>query len=326
MDILILHDAVSPTAPPDLQDTVIQAEAVHAALTELGHGATIVPVSDDLGELAKRLTATPPTLIFNLVESLAGSDATAVAVPALLDGLGLRYTGSRAASIALSNDKCAAKSFLSRLALPTPEWITSETITPKFRPDHYIVKARFEHASKGLEDDAIVQCDSLDAARHAVREKSRVTGRPCFAERFIRGREFNLSVLTGPAEPEVLAPAEIDFSAFPAGKAHMVGYRAKWVEGSFEFANTPRRFEFALTDSKLLAQLEGLARTTFQAMGLSGYARVDFRVDSEGPWILEVNTNPCISPDAGFAAALAKSGIRYKDAVERIIRAALPEN
>ncbi len=76
----------------------------------------------------------------------------------------------------------------------------------------------------------------------------------------------------------------------------------------------------------MLAQLEGLARATFQAMGLSGYARVDFRVDAEGPWVLEVNTNPCISPDAGFAAALAQSGIRYKDAIARIVRAAMRES
>jgi D-alanine-D-alanine ligase len=326
MDILLLHDAVPVDAPPDAQDTVVQARAVHAALTELGHAAEILPVTDDLGALAKRLTALRPSLVFNLVESLAGSDAAAVAVPALLDGLGLRYTGSRAANIGLSNDKCAAKDFMSRVSLPTPEWVTADSVTSAFRSDHYIVKARFEHASKGLEDDAIVRCDSLDVARHAVREKSRAMGRPCFAERFIRGREFNLSVLAGPAEPEVLAPAEIDFSAFPAGKAHMVGYRAKWVEDSFEFANTPRRFEFASSDAKLLARLEELARTTFQAMGLSGYARVDFRVDAEGPWILEVNANPCISPDAGFAAALAQSGIRYKDAIARIVRAAMGDH
>jgi D-alanine-D-alanine ligase len=323
MDILLLHDTVSATARPDAQDTLNQAMAVHAALTELGHAAEILAISNDLGALVERLTASRPGLIFNLVESLAGSDATAVAVPALLDGLGVRYTGSRAASLALSNDKCAAKDFMSRLSLPTPEWVTLDKATAAFRSDHYIVKARFEHASKDLEDDAIVYCDSLDAARRAVREKSRAMGRPCFAERFIRGREFNLSVLTGPVEPEVLAPAEIDFSAFPAGKAHMVGYRAKWVEDSFEFANTPRCFDFAPSDARLLARLEELARTTFEAMGLSGYARVDFRVDAEGPWILEVNSNPCISPDAGFAAALAQSGIRYKDAIARIVRAAL---
>ena len=326
MRVTILHNAVSPDDSPSDRDVLVQAEAVVGALDRLGHPWEQLSCTLDLEALHRQLSARRPDVIFNLVESLAGSDATAVAVPALLDGLGLRYTGSHASGMALSNDKCEAKRYLSSVALPTPEWITADSLAVPFRADHYIVKARFEHASKGLEDDAIVRCDSLEAARQAVRHKSRAMRRPCFAERFIRGREFNLSLLSGPAEPEVLAPAEIDFSAFPAGKAHMVGYRAKWDEDSFEYHNTPRRFDFATTDAPLLARLESLARTAFLALGLSGYARVDFRVDAEGPWILEVNANPCISPDAGFAAALAQSGIRYKDAIARIIRAALGDH
>ena len=322
MNILLLHDAVPPDAPPDAQDTLRQARAIEDALVELGHSVDVHAVTNDLGNLVNRLTTARPPLVFNLVESLAGSDATAVAVPAVLDGLGIRYTGSRAASMALANDKCVAKALLARLDLPTAEWVEDDGAMRPFRADHYIVKARFEHASKDLEEDAIVRCDSVDAARRALRERSRALGRPCFAERFIRGREFNLSVLAGPAEPEVLAPAEIDFSAFPPGKARMVGYRAKWVEDSFEFANTPRTFDFRADDAPLLARLEMLARTTFQALQLGGYARVDFRVDGDAPWILEVNANPCLTPDAGFAAALARSGIRYKDAIERIVRAA----
>ena len=322
MNILLLHDAVPPDAPPDAQDTLRQARAIEDALVELGHSVDVHAVTNDLGNLVNRLTTARPPLVFNLVESLAGSDATAVAVPAVLDGLGIRYTGSRAASMALANDKCVAKALLARLDLPTAEWVEDDGAMRPFRADHYIVKARFEHASKDLEEDAIVRCDSVDAARRALRERSRALGRPCFAERFIRGREFNLSVLAGPAEPEVLAPAEIDFSAFPPGKAHMVGYRAKWVEDSFEFANTPRTFDFRADDAPLLARLEMLARNAFQALQLGGYARVDFRVDADGPWILEVNANPCLTPDAGFAAALARSGIRYKDAIERIVRAA----
>jgi D-alanine-D-alanine ligase len=322
MDILLLHDAVSRDAPPDAKDTVLQARAIEAALLALGHAVDVHPVTNDLGTLVRRLVSKRPPLVFNLVESLAGSDATAVAVPALLDGLGIRYTGSQAASMALSNDKCVAKALLVRLGLPTPEWVEDDATQRPFRSDDFIVKARFEHASKDLEDDAIVRCDSLVAARQAVRQRSQALGRPCFAERFIRGREFNLSVLAGPGEPEVLAPAEIDFSAFPPGKARMVGYRAKWVEDSFEFANTPRTFDFRADDAPLLARLETLARATFEAMQLGGYARVDFRVDADGPWILEVNANPCLTPDAGFAAALARSGIRYKDAIERIVRAA----
>ncbi len=271
MHVLLLHDAVSPTARPDAQDTLVQAAAVRAALTELGHTTEVLAVDDDLGALSKRLCAIAPDLVFNLVESLAGSDATAVAVPAMLDGLGVRYTGSRAASIALSNDKCAAKDFMTRLALPTPEWVTPTAPCRAFRSDHYIVKARFEHASRDLEDDAIVRCESLDAARRAVRDaiarawvvRVSPSGSSAAASSISR-------VLSGPAEPEVLSPAEIDFSAFPPGKAHMVGYRAKWVEESFEFANTPRRFEFPTSDAKLLAQLERLARDDVPGDGFVG--------------------------------------------------------
>ncbi len=322
MQILLLHDAVAADAPPEAQDTLQQVTAVSAALKQLGHSIATFAVSDDFAALITRLREAPPTLVFNLVESIAGYDAAAVAVPALLDGLGVAYTGTRCANMALANDKCAAKTLLEQLHLPTPEWMNEAQPSHPFRADKYIVKARFEHASRGLEDDAIIQCDSAERALQSIRARSAALGRPCFAERFIHGREFNLSILAGRAGPQVLAPAEIDFSAFPAGKAHMVGYRAKWMETSFEYNNTPRRFDFAAADAPLLAELNALARRTFSQLGLGGYARVDFRVDGDGPWILEVNANPCIAPDAGFAAALAHTGLRYEDAIARIIDAA----
>jgi D-alanine-D-alanine ligase len=91
-----------------------------------------------------------------------------------------------------------------------------------------------------------------------------------------------------------------------------------------EYMNTPRRFDFPLADRALLDELEALARRCWTAFDLHGYARVDFRVDSDGqPWILEVNANPCLSPDAGFAAALQQAELTLTDAVERILADAL---
>jgi D-alanine-D-alanine ligase len=121
----------------------------------------------------------------------------------------------------------------------------------------------------------------------------------------------------------VLPAAEIDFSAFPAGKPHLVGYRAKWEEDSFEYQNTPRTFDFPPQDGPLLARIGQLARACWRLFGMRGYTRVDFRVDQAGqPWILEVNANPCLSPDAGFAAALQRAGIAYHTAIARILDAA----
>jgi D-alanine-D-alanine ligase len=190
-------------------------------------------------------------------------------------------------------------------------------------PPPYIIKAVWEHASFGLEDDAVVQDDTVPVEER-LRRKADEWGRPCLAEAYIDGREFNLSLLSDGGRPRVLPPAEIDFSAFPAGKPHIVGYRAKWAVGSFEFDHTPRCFDFPGSDDGLLARLEGEAVACWDAFGLRGYGRVDFRIDRQGhPWILEVNANPCLSPDAGFAAALARADISFPEAVRRLLDEAL---
>ncbi len=86
--------------------------------------------------------------------------------------------------------------------------------------------------------------------------------------------------------------------------------------------NTPRRFDFPPHDSPLLKRIGELAAACWDLFRVRGYTRVDFRVDPDGrPWILEVNANPCLSPDAGFAAALERAGISYDEAVARILLA-----
>ena len=117
-----------------------------------------------------------------------------------------------------------------------------------------------------------------------------------------------------------MPPAEIRFDAFEAGKRRIVDYRAKWDEASFEYHHTPRSFEHPPADAPLIDQLMQLSLDSWRAFDLKGYARVDFRVDTDGrPWVLEVNANPCLSPDAGFAAAAVQSGLTYEALIEQII-------
>ena len=158
----------------------------------------------------------------------------------------------------------------------------------------------------------------LDAA---IAERNREYGNQHFAERFVAGREFNVALLgRSDAQPQVLPVAEIEFCNYAPEKPRIVDWRAKWVAASFEYQNTPRRFDFAKCDAGLVAHLEHLATDAWHTCGLRGYARVDFRVDARGaPWILEVNANPCLAPDAGFAAALAADGISYTSAMTRIV-------
>src|SRR5690606_23295451 len=102
------------------------------------------------------------------------------------------------------------------------------------------------------------------------------------------------------------------FVGYPQDRPKIVDYEAKWAEDSFAYNNTPRRFDFGAEDTALVAELADLTLRAWRLFGLAGYARVDFRVDGDGrPWILEVNTNPCIAPDAGFFAAARQGGLTY---------------
>ena len=138
-------------------------------------------------------------------------------------------------------------------------------------------------------------------------------------EEFVRGREFNVA-LFGYPEAQVLPLAEIDFGDFPAGLHRIVGYRAKWAVTSFEYLHTPRRFPADLPGA-LQADMGRLALDCFRLFGLRDYGRVDLRLDAAGrPYILEINANPCLSPDAGFAAAVAQSNRTYPAMIREFLR------
>jgi len=326
--VLILHNAVPDDATAAEADVLVQASVVDDACRQLGHATERLGCTLDLSALADHLANRPPDVVFNLVESLGGSDRLASLVPAFLAAQRISFTGSPHSTLDLTNEKPQAKEHLLANSLPTAPWLESRgkelSADLKF-PGRYILKAIWEHASVGIDDSAIVTASSRAELQAALAKRARKFRGGVFAEEFIAGREFNVSLLAGADGPQVLPPAEIDFSRFPADKLRIVGYDAKWSENSFEFVHTPRRFDFAAADQPLLRHLAYLARRCWSAFDIRGYARVDFRVDEAGrPWILEINANPCLSPDAGYAAALQQAGISFPAAIQRILDDALP--
>jgi D-alanine-D-alanine ligase len=333
MLVAILHNAVAADAPADERDVLVQAEAVAKALDALDHESVAVPVTLDLEHCLDRIRELQPVVAFNLIEALGGTDRLSPAVPILLEAIGAPYTGNTGDALHITNSKRLTKERLTAVGVPTPSAVYIEGGPPELIgsarelfPGRFLIKAVHEHASFGMDDDAVIAVASQTALLKAIRERSDRFGKPFFAERFIEGREMNLSVLDrGGGLPEVLPAAEITFDTFPPDKPRIVGYAAKWNDQSFEYHQTPRRFDFSAEDAVLLEELIGLAKTTWEVLRLRGYARVDFRVDESGdPYVIEANANPCLSPDAGFAAALERAGIPFRDAVRRILEAALP--
>jgi D-alanine-D-alanine ligase len=302
---------------PDEIDTMVAAEAVAGALAALGFVTDIVAVDLDLNDFFA-LQRRNPALVFNLVDAVRGDGRLAPVIPSLLDAVGLPYTGAHSDAWLETLSKVATKLKLKREGLPTPDFSVGGSGLDKEAA--VIVKAAWEHGSLGLDASSVVK--AADAGP-VIQERTRRFGAEHFAERYIEGREFNLALIEERGRGRVLPIAEIVFEGWREDVPRIVGYDAKWTPESEAYTGTLRRFGLDRDEPALAARLKQLALACWNIFGLAGYARVDFRVDRSGaPWILEVNVNPCLSPDAGFAAAGAEAGLSYPAMIGRIVEAA----
>lgn len=150
MNIVVLHNAVSAEDSPEDQDTLVQVSGISAALHRLGHCPTALPCTLDLAAAKQALVDQDPDLVFNLVESLGGSDSLAHLASALLDALRLPYTGSRTEALFTTNHKLMAKRTMRQAGLPTPAWldVSGTRSVPQTLEPPCIIKAVWEHGSR----------------------------------------------------------------------------------------------------------------------------------------------------------------------------------
>ncbi len=320
--VLILHNSVTNESTADARDILEQMDCVRAALVSHGYEAPTLAIDLKLDAAKARLKEYPPHAVFNLVEAIDDCGQLVPVATALLDHLQVPYTGCGTEGLMITGNKVMAKQWLRAHGLATADWWDGVSpVPPHPGPGRWITKPVSEDASIGMDDSSVVADFSQVPTR--VREQETLRKYRWFAEQFIEGREINVALIDGPAGPQVLPIPEIEFVDYPADKPRIVGYAAKWQEDSFECRNTVRRFVDPVSEAALCAELGRMSLQCWDIFQLRGYARVDFRVDAAGkPWVLEVNANPCISPDAGFAAALEQAGITYADGIERIVAAA----
>jgi len=320
--VLIIHNPVAPGDDASTADVLDEAAFVEAGLAELGVPSERRAVSgtEALAGLA------PDTVIFNLIESPPGAWWRQCAAAGTLELLGVPFTGAPAAAHWLTTDKLLTRALLVAEGLPVAPGGRLDLAHPEILDQvapPWILKPACEDASIGLEGNPLCATREEALARAAVLAQ-RFPGQAVLAEHFLPGREINVSVLEGPGGPEILPVAEMVFVDFPADMPKILGWEAKWAEGSFACDHTVRRFLADPADGPLLARVRDLVRETWRVCGLAGYARVDLRLDEAGePCILEVNANPCIAAGAGFAASAAQAGIGTAGVVQRILDAAV---
>jgi len=295
-------------------DVLTQVEAIEGALSGLGHATARIPFTRELDGFISGIRAERVDLVLNLCETVDEDPTLAWHPAAVLELLGIAFSGSPSSALMLTADKVLTKRLLKASHIGTPDYRVYEGLKG-FEPGGLkfpvIVKPRFQDASIGIDQESIFE-DERSLLRGL--EPFRARFGTLLVEEYIRGREFNISVFGYPT-PTVLPLAEIDFSAFPQKLYHIVGYRAKWEKGSFEYHNTPRSFPDDLPWG-LRSSLERTALDCFSLFMVRDYGRVDIRVDDQGRvYVLEVNANPCLSPDAGLAAAFRRTGLDYPQLV-----------
>jgi D-alanine-D-alanine ligase len=318
--LALLHTreaAESPTDPVlgQLSDT----------LARLGHDVEPVEVDKRVEPLVGALGRTRPELIVNIAESYGGKSALESNVAALLNLMGLRYTGSSPSGLMLAGDKILTKKVLTFHGIQTPRFATVYRGALDWAEElHFpvIVKPPQEDASVGLTSASVVRdlkqlLEQMDALQSEFEQ-------PVLVEEFIEGREFYVGVL-GNANAHALPVIELDFSKFPADRPRIASWEAKWGDdegGGAEFEGTTSIFPDNLPD-ELTTRLHAVAVDAFHALRLRDYGRIDLRVNENGEvFVIEVNPNCYLERESEFARAAGRGGIDYDALIGRILELA----
>jgi D-alanine-D-alanine ligase len=288
-----------------------------AALRARGHDVTVHGVWDrvPVGRLA-RVDA-----VLNLLEGLEGeSSREAEAAQQLLDA-GIPFSGSPPNVLQLCQRKELCRARLLEAGVPVPAGRVMTTVPDAWPAElgtKAIVKPAWEDASEGIDAKAVVT--DLEGLRHAVSRVVEGMRQPALLEQFIDGREVTASLLGTP--PRVLPLGEIDFTTMKAGMPHIVSYAAKWCPESDEYQQTPS--VGCKLDDATEHRIARIARTTAAALGLLDIARLDLRMDARGGlYVIDVNPNCDLAPDAGFAKAGARGGLSHGELLDAVMARAL---
>jgi D-alanine-D-alanine ligase len=324
--IAIVYNAYEPRAAGSgerlsEESVADMAREAQEAIRTLGYDVTLVPLQRSLLNFLGRVREVNPDALVNLCEGFFGRPQWEANVAGIFELLGLTFTGNASKTLAFCQNKHKSKAILRSCDLPTPAarlvFSTDEPVDIEFPA---IVKPNQEDASLGIYPESVVRDE--ESCRRQVRRVLENYRQPALVEPYIDGREFNVSVMED-GKATALPVSEIDFSALPAGEPRICSYEAKWFEDHPLYQKTPPVCPAPVGD-ELRGRLQGLAVNAFRAMECRDYARVDFRMDARGRiFILEVNPNPDISLNAGYARALSAAGIPYAAFWGQMVRNAL---
>lgn len=330
MQITVLFDTHRPPPADQNYSEFLKSDAddvqfaVARGLEKLGHAVRLFGVFDDLKPLLAELGTNRPELVFNLCEGFRSRSIYEIHIAALLELLGLRYTGSPPMGLMFARDKALTKRVLADHGVRVPHFHVFPRGVTTPRPSDLrfplIVKPIAEDASVGIAEASVVKDDASLAERVSFIH-SRLN-QAAIVEELIAGREFYVAVL-GNAPPEALPIVEMVFSKEPENSTKIATFKAKWDEKYRKRKGIKNVFPSDIPP-EVVAKIHAVCVACYRALHLRDYGRIDCRLAPDNEvYLLEANPNPYIAPGEDFPNAAAKAGLEYVLFLDRILSIAM---
>ncbi len=322
--LLLVHKELLPptdlkTEPDRFNTPWITEYDVQEALKKSGHEVKTFGLIDDLNSLITELSSFKPHIVFNLLEEFNYDPQSDYKIVALLEIMGIKYSGCNPKGLLLARDKALSKKILSHHRLGTPHFFTipknKKRKLPKNLKFPLIVKCLYEEASYGIAQASIVR--SEDKLKERIEYIQQSLDQDAIIEEFIEGKEYYVGVM-GNKKLTTLPIWELQFNNVDEPEKEIYSSRAKWNKDYRKrkgIDNGPAKLDKILEDKIIKT-----CKKAYQVLELSGYARIDLRVSNEGKiYILEVNPNPNIASDDEFAKSAKHAGISYQDLITSLL-------
>ncbi len=322
--LALMHDYMVPPddiSGHDLATVKWKTEFdVASTLEDIGHDVRKLGVKDDLGLIRQAIDDFQPHIAFNLMEAFHEVGVFDMNVVSYLELLRLPYTGCNPRGMVLSRDKALSKKLMAYHRIRVPEFTVFKRGLAIKRPRKLkfpvIVKSLTQEASIGISQASVVEDETK--LRERVQFIHESIGTDAIAERFIDGRELYVGV-AGNERLQVFPIWEINLSKLPDGAHRIATDRVKW---NVEYQKKHEIETNAATDlsETLSEQIQRVSKRVYRALEMSGYARMDFRLDAHGDFfVMEANANPQLAFGEDFAESAERSGISYEELLQRIL-------
>jgi D-alanine-D-alanine ligase len=293
---------------------------VVSTLRQLGHEVRPLGVKSDLGVIRSAIEQWQPHIAFNLLEEFDGVAVYDQNVVSYLELLRVPYTGCNPRGLMLARDKVLSKKLFSFHRIPFPEFmVVAQGRAVKRSPRlafPLIVKSVTEEASLGISQASIVQDD--DKLRERVAFIHNSVGTAALVEQYIEGRELYVGLM-GNGHLHTFPVWELIMDKLPEDARRIATERVKWSRKYQDKYGIRSGEAKNLPDGKA-GEIQHLSKRVYRALGLSGYARIDLRMDAQASlYVLEANPNPQIAHDEDFADSAEKAGYSYKDLIQELL-------